>query len=145
MSDITIIDNEYVNLVYHSDTKIVHHTFHQTVQGENFRNTLNAGLEVFQKYEAHKWLSDDRNNSTLPDDDTIWAKTVWFPKVLEAGWQYWALVWPPQTLAIMNLKEFMDTYRPFGLRVMAFKEPKQAMSWLVHNRVPAKIKPIATR
>lgn len=144
MSTETIIDNEYVTLVYHADTKIVHHTFHKTIQGDPFRNTLNTGLEIFKKYGAHKWLSDDRNNSTVPDDDTLWAKTQWFPKVIEAGWQYWAIVWPQQTLGMMNMKEFMDTYRPFGLQVMAFKDPKPAMLWLVNNKVAAKIKPLTT-
>jgi len=140
MSTITIIDNDYVTLVYHQDKKIVHHTFHKTVQGDVFRHTLNTGLEIFKKYEAHKWLSDDKNNSVLPEDDTVWAKTVWFPKVLEAGWQYWALVWPPQTMAIMNLKEFMDAYRPFGLKVNVFKDAKFAMSWLEHVKVAASTK-----
>jgi len=140
MSTLTFIDNEFVKLVYHEDSKIVHHTFHQVVRGDEFRNALYAGLEVFKKYEAHKWLSDDRHNSALPEDDTVWAKTVWFPQVLAAGWQYWAIVWPPQTMAIMNLKEFMDSYRPFGLKVMAFKEDTMAMSWLVHNKAVPKIK-----
>lgn len=140
MSIMTIIDNDRVSLMYHPDTKIVHHVFHQTVQGEVFRTVLNAGLEVFQKYEAHKWLSDDRKNSALPEDDTIWAKTDWFPRVLEAGWQYWALVWPPKVMAMLNLKEFVDTYQPYGLRVMVFKSDKPAMAWLERNQMTPKIK-----
>lgn len=142
MSTMTIIDNKHVTLMYHPETKIVHHIFHQTVQGEVFRETLNAGMEVFKKYEAHKWLSDDRKNSVLPEDDTEWAKTVWFPQVLEAGWHYWALVWPPSSLAVINLKEFIDVYRPFGLRVMVFKDSQPAMKWLEQNKATPKIKPI---
>jgi len=141
MSTITVLDDEYVNLVYYPDKKIVHHTFHQTVQAEVFRNALNAGLEVFKQYDAHKWLSDDRKNSALPEDDTVWAKTVWFPQVLEAGWQYWALVWPAQTLAVLNLKEFIDEYRRFGLKTMVFKDTKPAMFWLEHNAVTPKTEP----
>lgn len=143
MSSITILDNAHVKLMYHTDTKIVHHIFHQTVQGEVFRSVLNEGLEVFKKYEAHKWLSDDRMNSALPEDDTNWAKTVWFPQVLEAGWQYWALVWPKNVTAMMNLKEFIDAYRPFGLRVMVFNEDKPAMKWLERNTLTPKIKGIS--
>ena len=89
-----ILDNEYLSLVYYPETKIVHHTFHQVVQGPVFREALNTGLEVFKEYNAHKWLSDDRKNDALPEADTEWAKTDWFPRVLEAGWQHWALVMP---------------------------------------------------
>lgn len=144
MSPITILENEHVTLLYHPETKIVHHTFHKTVRGQIFRDTLNAGLEVFQQYGVHKWLSDDRSNTALPDDDTEWAKTVWFPKVLAAGWQYWALVWPASTMAVVNLQEFVDTYRPFGLRVMVFKDPQKAMYWLEQNKSTVRTKTIPT-
>lgn len=100
---------------------------------------------MFKKYEAHKWLSDDLKNSALPEDDTLWAKTEWFPRVLEAGWQYWALVWPPKTLAMLNLKEFIDAYRPYGLRVMVFKQAEPAMAWLERNNMTPRIKPITAR
>ena len=130
MSVETIIDNEYATLMYQSDTKIVHHVFHKTVQGKVFRQILNTGLEIFQERQASKWLSDDRKNSALPDDDTRWAKENWFPQVLEAGWKHWALVLPREVKAVMNLKEFIDTYRPFGLSVMVFSEPNQAQFWL---------------
>ncbi len=134
MSTKTIIENEFLTLRYHTDKKIVHHTFHQVVQGAVFREALNTGLEVFKEYEAHKWLSDDRMNAALPEDDTEWAKTDWFPRVLEAGWQHWALVMPPKALAMLNLKEFIDMYRPFGLRVMVFKAPEPAMTWLERSK-----------
>lgn len=130
MDTITIIENDHATLMYHPETKIVHHVFHKTVQGEVFREVLLGGLEVFKQYQAHKWLSDDRMNSVLPEDDTEWAKTVWFPQVLEAGWEHWALVIPPRAMALLNLKEFIDTYRPFGLRAMLFKEPEPALRWL---------------
>jgi hypothetical protein len=142
MSTETIIQNEYVTLMYHPEKKIVHHIFHRPVQGEVFRATLNTGLEVFKTHGAHKWLSDDLKNGVLPEEDSEWAKTVWFPRVLEAGWQYWALVWPPSTLAMLNMKDFIDTYRPFGLRVMVFKSAKPAMTWLERNHATPKIKSI---
>ncbi|MEQ8676011.1 MAG: hypothetical protein RLP44_18830 [Aggregatilineales bacterium] len=125
-----ILDNEHATLMYHPDTKIVHHVFHRTVQGVVFREVLNEGLEVFRKYGAHKWLSDDRMNAVLPEADTEWAKTIWFPQVLEAGWQHWAVVVPPRAMAMLNIKEFIDTYRPFGLRAMLFTDDKPALKWL---------------
>ncbi|MEZ4670116.1 MAG: hypothetical protein R3E39_19600 [Anaerolineae bacterium] len=130
MSTLTVIDNKFVTLMYHTESKIVHHVFHQKVEGEEFRNVLNEGLEIFKKYGAHKWLSDDRKNSALSEEDTTWAKTEWFPKVLEAGWQHWAIVWPDNVMAMLNMKEFIDTYRTFGLRVMVFNKDKPALDWL---------------
>lgn len=127
---ITIIQNEYATLVYHPDIKVVHHTFHKPIAGQAFRDVLSAGIKVMSEHKASKWLSDDRENSALPDDDVTWSKEDWFPRALEAGWKYWALVVPQDLMARMNMKQFVDSYIDQGLRVMVFSQPESAMEWL---------------
>jgi hypothetical protein len=130
MSEATIYSNDFATLLYHPDAGIVHHIFHQPISGEHFRRVLNTGLEIFKKYGASKWLSDDRGNSALPDDDIAWSKREWFPRVVEAGWKYWALVVPEDELVRMNLVQITDTYSAAGIRVMVFGNPSDAMTWL---------------
>jgi hypothetical protein len=130
MPDITIIQNEYATLLYYPDTKIVHHTFHKPIGGQEFRDVLNTGAKSLQEYGASKWLSDDRGNSALSPEDTEWSMTDWFPRAIKAGWKYWALVVPQDILARMNLKEFVDSYYKQGLRIMVFSKPQEAMEWL---------------
>lgn len=98
MSKITLIENEYASLVYLSDAKIIHHTFHKPIGGLNFREVLNTGAKTLEKHQASKWLSDDRANSVLSPEDTEWSKTDWFPRAIKAGWKYWALVVPQNML-----------------------------------------------
>jgi hypothetical protein len=131
MSDITVCTNEYATLVYHADKKIVHHTFHQPIGGDEFRSILNMGAETLREHGASKWLSDDRNNASLSQEDTDWSINDWFPRSVQAGWKYWALVVPPNILAQLNLKEFVDLYYEKGLRIMVFTEPEEAMEWLI--------------
>lgn len=130
MSKITLIENEYASLVYLSDAKIIHHTFHKPIGGLNFREVLNTGAKTLEKHQASKWLSDDRANSVLSPEDTEWSKTDWFPRAIKAGWKYWALVVPQNMLARMNMKEFVDSYFEQGLRIGVFIEPEEAMRWL---------------
>lgn len=127
---IAIIQNEYATLVYHPDIKVVHHTFHKPIAGQAFRDVLSAGIQTLAEQDASKWLSDDRENSVLPDDDVAWSKEDWFPRAIEAGWKYWALVVPQDLLARMNMKQFVDSYIDQGLRVMVFSQPESAMDWL---------------
>jgi hypothetical protein len=54
----------------------------------------------------------------------------WFPRVLQAGWKFWALVVPEDIMARMNLKQFVDSYFEQGLHIMVFTDPKEAMEWL---------------
>ena len=130
MSEITIIDNEFVTLWYHPDTKIVHHQFHQFLHGDPFRETLNTGTELLKKYGAQKWLSDNRKNTALSKEDTDWGKTDWFPRTVEAGWKYWAIVQPEQVLGKMNMKRLAKTYSEQGVTTEFFSDPDEAMAWL---------------
>ena len=134
--EITIIKNEYANLVYHPDTKIVSHSFLKPISGPAFRNILDTGAKTLEKYQASKWLSDDRGNSALPADDTEWSKSDWFPRAVKAGWKYWALVVPQDILAQMNLREFVDSYFEQGLRIAVFDDPEEAMKWLIICDLP---------
>ena len=130
MPEMTIIQNEYATLVYHPDTKIVHHTFHQPISGDKFRQVLNTGIDLLQQHQAFKWLSDDRNNLALPESDTKWSKINWFPRAVKAGWKYWALVVPQDFMARVNMKEFVDSYLDQGLTIKVFTHPDDAMQWL---------------
>ena len=130
MTDLTILTNEYATLIYHTDKKIVHHTFHQKVSGEKFQNILKSGVECLGKYEATKWLSDDRLNSELSAEDTKWATRNWFKLSQDAGWKSWALVVPHDIFARLNLIEHVNHYSRRGIRVMVFTNPDEALSWL---------------
>src|SRR5882757_9151645 len=106
-STITVIDNEFVSMWFYIDKGILHHEFHKYLWGDTFREALNKGVEVFQHHHASKWLSDDRKNAALSQADTEWAIENWFPRVLKAGWKYWALVLPENVIGQMNMKRFI--------------------------------------
>ena len=130
MSPMTIIDNEYASLWFHPTNKIVHHQFHQFVHGAHFRQILERGAEVFEQNGSQKWLSDDRDNSALLQEDSQWAIDVWQPRVMNAGWKYWALVMPKKVVGKMNMKQFVEMYRDQGITVEVFEEADQALQWL---------------
>jgi hypothetical protein len=54
----------------------------------------------------------------------------WFPRVLQSGWKFWALVVPEDVKARMNLTQFVQSYYEQGLRIMVFTEPVEATEWL---------------
>lgn len=130
VSEIIVIDNEHATLKYYPASGIVHHTFHQPTSGEPFRSMVNTGVQLLRDHKATKWLSDDRNNMALPEADTEWGKLNWFPKALEAGWKYWALIVPADIMARMNMKEFTDSFTQQGIRIMVFSDPEKGLEWL---------------
>ena len=130
MSSIVVVENEHFTLWYYPDSKIVHHAFHQFTFGREFRECLNAGIDVLGEHGAQKWLSDDRNNSALPAEDAKWGQQDWTPRMLEAGWKYWAIVLPEKVIGQMNMKRFIEENAGLGLTMQAFTDPDEALKWL---------------
>jgi hypothetical protein len=128
-----ILDDEHVALRYHVRSKIVHHELRSFVHGEQFRNVLEKGLELFIKHRACRWLSDDRGNGPLKPADAEWALGDWAPRVMAAGWKYWAVVLPEKVLGQMNMKRWIKTYADLGIVARAFVDPDAALVWLSQN------------
>lgn len=130
MSKSIISDTQYATLWYYPEKKIVHHEFHKPISGEEFRQVLLKGLEIFKEHGAQKWLSDDRMNARLPEPDSDWGQREWFPKVFAAGWKFWAIVLPDKVLGRMNMQTFINNYSKQGLTIEVFGSPEDAMKWL---------------
>lgn len=126
----TILDTEAVGLWYHPKGKIVHHEFRRFVYGQELRNALLKGAELFTHYGACKWLSDDRRNGPVRPADEQWALNEWFPKVKAAGWKYWAVVMPDKVMGQMNMKRWIATYARQEIQAQAFTTPLEALAWL---------------
>lgn len=62
---------------YYPDEKIIHHKFRSYVYGMTLRDALTEGLKIMNEEGAVKWLSDDRENPTLSNEDIGWGRDVW--------------------------------------------------------------------
>ncbi len=130
MQPIIIIDNECITLRYLPAKKIVHHTIHKPIDGQAFRDALDAGGRVLKENGACKWLSDDRQNGPLSFDMMVAGPKQWAPGMVAAGWKNWALVVPEQVAAAGTLVPVIDTLFELGLRMMVFTDVEKALAWL---------------
>jgi hypothetical protein len=130
MSRITVVDNEYATSWCYTKKKIIHHQFHKFTYGEDFRDVMNKNTDVYEAHGCNKWLSDDRNVGVLHPDDKAWGDANWLPRVMAAGWKYWALVLPVSVTGQMSLKQLVDEFSEIGIIVKVFDDPDEAMTWL---------------
>ncbi len=130
MSEKVVLENDAATLWFDAQHGIVHHAFHRYTHGAAFRGILNAGCDLMGEKKATKWLSDDRGNGALPADDSAWARQDWFPRVMAAGWKYWALVQPESVIGQLNMRRFTRHYAEQGLTVQVFAELEPAREWL---------------
>jgi hypothetical protein len=125
-----VLDNEFVTMWYYPEDKIVHHQFHKFMYGQAFRDALSTGADIFEKNGARKWLSDDRANSALPQEDADWGRQNWTPRVMKAGWKYWALIMPEKMVGQMSMQRFIKEFGEQGVTVKVFSDPDEALKWL---------------
>lgn len=131
MSTITIIDNQYVILYYHEETKIIHHIYHPGVHGDYLKEELTTGTDWLIQKGAKKWLSDNTAIEGVSDDEAAWINTEWLPRTIAAGWKFWALVVPDDVMGRMNMVQFVNEFAQQGVLVRVFTESDAAMEWLV--------------
>jgi len=130
VSTITIIDDEKRSLFYHPTTKIVHHRIKGECYGDDFRGLLTTGAEWMERHHATKWLSDDRDNKIVAPEDGEWAEKEWGPRVIKAGFKYWAIVVPGSAVGTLQMRRFADQYRQFGVTVRVLDDLQAALDWL---------------
>lgn len=126
----TIIDHEHFTLWLHRDTKIVHHMLKRYITGPAVREVLMRGLELFEQYGCEKWLSDDREASTMNAGDKVWADFNWEPRIIAAGWKYWAIVLPEKTSGQLDSRELIRQYSERGVTARVFVDVDEAYAWL---------------
>ena len=125
-----VINKDYMELWYHPDSKIVHHKMKQTLPKGGHKELLSTGAEYMEKYRAVKWLSDDRDMVVVREEDYKWANENWTPRVLKAGFKYWAIVLPKSAIGTMQMKGFVKQYKDLGVEVEVFETLESAMKWL---------------
>ena len=130
MPAITIMEDSDISMWYHPESKILHHQTHHFFCGKAFRDALTKGVEMFQKYGAQKWLSDDRESTALAKEDLEWGDREWFPRVANLGWRYWAIVVPEKMVDQLTLKRLAELYSARGVTTRIFSSPEDAKSWL---------------
>lgn len=130
MSTVTVLDNDRATLWYHEETGIVHHHFKRPVRGKDFRQVLESGLILLREHGSAKWLSDDRNNSALTPEDSLWTRNDWSLRAFEAGWRHWAVVLPEYVVGKMDMARYIAEGRERGINVRVFSDPEDALAWL---------------
>jgi hypothetical protein len=128
---ITVLDNDYASLWYYPEKKVVHHQWKKYAYGKAFQEVLIKGTEAFEQYGGDKWLSDDRNFGAIHGDDKEWGDANWVPRVIKAGWKYWAMILPEKVIGQMSITRLTKEYSTaLGIEVNIFSDPDEAMRWL---------------
>lgn len=130
MAETELINTDYTALWYDPVSKFVHHKIKKTMPKGAFEEMLSMGADYLEKYKMKKWLSDDSNVVAITKEDAEWGDKVWAPRVVKAGFQYWAVVMPTSAMGSLQLNRFVNEYRERGVTVEVFDSVDAAKKWL---------------
>ena len=129
MEPIIIVSNDRITVEYLPDHKTIYHTVHKPIHGEALREVMYAGADYLEQNGVTKWLSDDRKNGAIPEEDAAWGKE-WNQHMIDCGWKYWANVIPAELHAAGSLQPAIEDLYARGLRMNVFTSVEQALEWL---------------
>jgi hypothetical protein len=125
-----IVQNEHITLWYYPELKIIHHQMMEPPTSQEFRELLQKGAETLERFRATKWMSDDRGNTLLKPDDEAWAQKEWLPRVLRAGFKFWAIVLPAAAIGKLNMQRLANDHLRYGISTRIEAMPGPAFEWL---------------
>ncbi|MEM7179335.1 MAG: hypothetical protein AAF518_00365 [Spirochaetota bacterium] len=126
-----VFKSETAKTEWLEDKKIVHLVQNGRNIGESLKQCLLKGTECLKKYNAYKWLSDNRELSSVrKEEDYEWINNVWTPDTIAAGWKKWALIQPKSALTATAEKKFVDFFASEGVEVKIFDNPEDGFAWL---------------
>lgn len=130
MSEVIIVDNEFITVRYLDDQRIIYHTVHKPLTDQVLKDAVNAGTDALREYGACKWLSDDRKNGPVSPEIVEWGREDWNPRTIAAGWKYWANVVPEELASAGTLAPIIGDLSKLGLRMEVFTDLEEAFQWL---------------
>jgi hypothetical protein len=125
-----VLENDHITLWYYPELGIVHHQMVATPTSDEFRELLVRGAETLERHRAIKWMSDDRGNTLLRPDDEAWADSEWLPRVLRAGFKFWAIVLPAGAIGKLNMRRLASQHASHGIVSRIESMPRPAFEWL---------------
>lgn len=126
----TVIESDWVSLWFYPLTRILHHRIYKFLPPEPFQELLTTGVQHLERYKGTKWLGDNRDNPVVSQENHEWARAVWAPRALKAGFKYWAAIMPTQAIGRLQLRKFIQEYEELGVTAQAFQEVDEGLQWL---------------
>ena len=130
MNKISVLDNRLITVWVYPERKLIHHQMKAYCHGDEFRDALMKGAEAMERYQATKWLSDDRANGAVVPEDQAWSIKHFVPRVKAAGWTHWAVVQPTKLIGRSNITRIADAFASIGITTRIFADPDEALRWL---------------
>lgn len=123
-------DSEYLTITHAPESDAVVMQWKARASGEDFRGGLDRGLALLKEKRTSRWLANMRDLGIVTQEDKEWVNTNWFPRAIEGGMRFMALVVPKSALSKMSVKHIMNEVDGADIVTHYFDDVDDAHVWL---------------
>jgi hypothetical protein len=128
-------DKPHLTVTHDTDLDAVVMDWDGFVKGQEYRDSLEAGLELVQQERATNWLADLREMGTVDTDDQEWTNQDWFPRAMDSTLKHMAIIKPEDVVADMSVDKIMQEVGDGDFRSHYFDNRDEAEEWLQEQTV----------
>ena len=135
MGSLMVYFNEkFLSIEYDEKLNCVLMNWKSYASNTDYRKGLEKGLELAKEKNLTKWVTDQTNMSGIKKEEQIWAYQDWFPRVMESGIKYMAIIIPENPLTqftVNNILKHVDLSR---IQIQFFERLTKAKKWIADKQ-----------
>jgi hypothetical protein len=87
-----LFDRNFLTILVNPEQSLIHLKWKGFANSEQFREGLNAALEIVKEQRLKNWLANQKMMEMIMPQDEEWASNNWYPRVALTGLKKMAIV-----------------------------------------------------
>jgi hypothetical protein len=120
----------YCRIYFLVDIQAVHLEWNGTASTVEFKEACNFSLSLMIEKKAKKMIADNSKVISVSRENQDWLTQEWFPKAIEKGFQYSAVIQSDKDMVRSALQLIVSKISSKHVIVQNFNELATAKKWL---------------
>ena len=125
-----LFDKPFCRVYFHSDLHVVHLDWNGYATPEQFMEACDFSLNVLVERKATKMIADNSKVSVVSAENQRWLIEDWFPRAVEEGFQYSAVIQSNRDTVKSALQLIVSQISNKHVIVQYFDGLSPAKAWL---------------
>ena len=125
-----IYDKKWCRIYYYKEYNCVLIDWIGYATSKQFREACNVSLQYIIEKKVDKIIADNSKAAVVKNEDQDWMNEVWFPKALEAGFLFSAVVVAKNIFREISIKNIVNKINDINFTVNFFENQKEALDWI---------------
>ena len=125
-----LFDKTYCKIHYYQESNVIHMDWNKHSSRNQFIEACDYALNIMKETNAKKMIADNSKVSVVAMENQNWLTQNWFPRALQLGFQYSAVIFSDDAFVKFAVKRIENNIEDKLFVVHYFNELSPAKAWL---------------